>query len=84
MPLTNGIRIISVLPFSSQTTFFDSSDLWFLLAKKTKARSFRLWRNLYDIQMPQMDGYALMRKIRQILDDRPAGRFQRSLWQPML
>jgi len=34
--------------------------------------------------MPQMDGYALMRKIRQILDDRPAGRFQRSLWQPML
>ncbi|MEG4535053.1 hypothetical protein [Microcoleus sp. D2_18a_D3] len=34
--------------------------------------------------MPQMDGYAFMRKIRQILDDRPAGRFRRSLWQPML
>ncbi|WP_190274274.1 hypothetical protein [Oscillatoria nigro-viridis] len=31
-----------------------------------------------------MDGYALMGKIRQILDDRPAGRFPRSLWQPML
>ncbi|MEG4806203.1 hypothetical protein QUA82_00650 [Microcoleus sp. F8-D3] len=34
--------------------------------------------------MPKMDGYALTGKIRQILDDRPAGRCPRSLWQPML
>ncbi|HCV32550.1 MAG TPA: hypothetical protein DGO89_21755 [Microcoleaceae bacterium UBA9251] len=44
---TNGIRVISALPSSCQTTFFDESDLLFPLAwrLKTKARSFRLRRH---------------------------------------